>query len=276
MGKGIFPEERDILRAKMLNYEQNLTIPAPEKSAGALAPNAVAFARSRLGFEPDVKQRAILESTSRRLILLCSRQWGKSTIAAIKAVHRAYTQPESLVVVASPSERQSAEWLRKAEKFVRKLGISVKGDGDNAQSVKLPNGSRIVGLPGNEATVRGFSAVNLLMIDEASRVKDELYWALRPMLATSGGDLWLMSTPFGQRGLFWEEWSEGGAEWMRVEGPATDCARIPEEYLAEERRKMTAALFEQEFLCRFTDTGEGMFPAELVDGSVAEHELLRL
>ena len=260
----------------MVNYEQTLTIPAPEKRGDASPPTAVAFARSRLGFEPDAKQQTVLESTSRRGILLCSRQWGKSTVSAIKAVHRAYTQPESLVVVASPSERQSAEWLRKAEMFVRKLGIRAKGDGDNAQSVKLPNGSRIVGLPGNEATVRGFSAVNLLMIDEASRVKDDLYWALRPMLATSGGDLWLMSTPFGQRGFLWEEWSEGGAEWMRVEGPATECARIPKEYLDEERRKMTTAYFEQEFLCRFTDTGEGMFPAELVDGSVGEHELVRL
>ena len=276
MWKPDFPEERAMLRAKMFNFEENLTIPVPGKSAGGPPLNAVAFARSRLGFEPDAKQRAILDSSSRRLILLCSRQWGKSTVSAIMAVHRAYTQPESLVVVASPSERQSAEWLRKAEKFVRKLGISAKGDGDNPQSVKLPNGSRIVGLPGNEATVRGFSAVNLLIIDEAARVKDELYWALRPMLATSGGDLWLMSTPFGQRGFFWEEWSDGGAEWMRVEGPATECARIPEEYLDEERRKMTAACFEQEFLCRFTDTGEGMFPAELVDGSLAEHELLRL
>jgi hypothetical protein len=41
-------------------------------------------------------------------------------------------------------------------------------------SLLLPNRSRIVGLPGNEVTVRGFSAVSLMLIDEAARVSDEM------------------------------------------------------------------------------------------------------
>ena len=266
----------------MENFE-HIPIYAPTATSLPAAPaTAVEFAEARLGFVPDPKQRAVLESTAPRGILLCSRQWGKSTVSAIKAVHRAFTRPGCLVVVASPSERQSAEWIRKAEQFVRALGIRPIGDGDNAQSVKLPNGSRIVGLPGNEATVRGFSAVSLLLIDEAARVKDELYWALRPMLAVSshtahnGGDLWLMSTPFGKRGFFYEEWAEGGAEWDRVEGQATECPRIPRAFLEEERRKQGQSWFEQEYLCRFTDAGAGMFAADLIDGSLGEHELAEL
>jgi hypothetical protein len=35
--------------------------------------------------------------------------------------------------------------------------------------------------------VPGFSAVWLPLVDEASRVSDELYLAVRPMLAVSGG-----------------------------------------------------------------------------------------
>jgi hypothetical protein len=58
-----------------------------------------------------------------------------------------------------------------------------------------------VGLPGTEATIRGFSAVSLLLVDEAARCSDELYLAIRPMLAVSDGTLWLMSTPF-QAGIF--------------------------------------------------------------------------
>ena len=81
------------------------------------------------------------------------------------------------------------------------LRITPRGDGDNETSLLLPNGSRIVGLPGMEATVRGFSAVSLMLIDEASRVDDAMYKALRPMLAVGQGDLWLMSTPCGKRGI---------------------------------------------------------------------------
>ncbi len=172
--------------------------------------DAVEFARTRLGFEPDERQMEVLRSEAKRGILNCTRQWGKSTVAAAKAVHRAYTRAESLVLVASPAERQSGELMRKAAEMVRKLGIRPRGDGDNEISLLFPNGSRIVGLPGTEATVRGFSAVSLLLIDEAARVEDAMYKALRPMLAVGDGDLWLMSTPCGKRGFFYEAWEHGG------------------------------------------------------------------
>jgi hypothetical protein len=126
--------------------------------------------------------------------------------------------------VVSPSARQSGEFVRKAAAFMRRLGVKPKGDGDNEVSLAFPNRSRIVGLPGSEATVRGFSAVSLLLVDEAARVSDDLYLALRPMLAVSDGTVWLMSTPYGKRGFFWEAWEHGGAEWLRVRVPATGCA----------------------------------------------------
>ena len=113
-------------------------------------------------------------------------------MAAIKAVHRAYTREGSLVVAVSPTGRQSAELLRKASEMVARLEIRPRGDGKNAISLLLPNGSRIVGLPGTEGAIRGFSAVSLLVIDEAARVPDVVYKALRPMLAASGGDLWML------------------------------------------------------------------------------------
>jgi hypothetical protein len=40
-------------------------------------------------------------------------------------------------------------------------------------------------------------------------VADDLYFAIRPMLAVSGGALLMLSTPAGRRGVFFEEWSEG-------------------------------------------------------------------
>ena len=180
----------------------------------------------RLGFVPDAWQARVLKSGARQGILNCSRQCGKSTVTAVMAVERAYTQAESLTLVVSPSARQSGEFLRKAAQFARKLEMRRKGDGDNEMSMLFPNGSRIVGLPGNEETIRGFSAVSLLLVDEASRVPDDLYLAVRPMLAVSGGALWLMSTPCGKRGFFWETWDRGGPGWEKVQVTADECTRI--------------------------------------------------
>ncbi len=226
------------------------------------------FDWTRLGFTPDERQLAVLESGAKRGILNCSRQWGKSTVAAAKAVERAFSRPASLVLVSSPSERQSAEFLRKAAEMVARLKIRPRGDGDNAISLLLPNGSRIVGLPGNEATVRGFSKPSLILIDEASRVDDSLYKSLRPMLAVGDGDLWLMSTPFGKRGFFYECWEHGVEDWLKVSVPATECPRISKSFLEAERATMGSAWFEQEYLCGFLEDGPQMFGRGLLEAAM--------
>src|SRR6195256_4780731 len=143
--------------------------------------DAVSFARDRLGFYPDEKQEMVLRG-GRRGIVNCTRQWGKSTVTAAKAVHRAYSVAESLTLGVTPCARQSGEFLRKARGFVRRLGLKVRGDGHDELSIAFPNGSRIVGLPENETTIRGFSDVSLLLVDEAARVPDEIYLAMRAPL----------------------------------------------------------------------------------------------
>jgi hypothetical protein len=232
--------------------------------------DVVSFVRERLGLDLDEQQMRILGSAAKRGILNCSRQWGKSTVAAAKAVHRAYTEKDKTVLVASPTKRQSAEFLRKAEEMVRNLGVRPRGDGDNECSLVFPNGSRIVGLPGTEGTVRGFSAVSLLLIDEAARVDDAMYKALRPMLAVGDGDLWLMSTPRGKQGFFYETWAYGGEKWERVSVPATECGRIRAEFLEEELAELGELWFRQEYLCEFVDGGSGVFERDLVEKALDE------
>src|SRR5713226_8253949 len=96
----------------------------------------VAFTRQRLGFDPNPLQESVLRG-GRRGIVKCTRQWGKSMVAAAKAVHRAYCQPDSLILVLTPSARQSGEFVRKAEEFVSRLGIKVRGDGANEISNRV-------------------------------------------------------------------------------------------------------------------------------------------
>ena len=240
------------------------------RGAPAEPRDAAEWARLRLGFDADRTQEWVLTSRRQRGLLNCTRQWGKSTVAAAKAVHHCYTQAESLTLVVSPSARQSGELVRKAAGFAQRLRMKVKGDGDNEMSLEFPNGSRIVGLPGNEATVRGFSAVSLLLVDEAARVSDEQYYAIRPMLAVSAGALWLMSTPFGKKGFFYEAWTRGGPDWERVRVPATECPRIPRAFLEEEREAMGERWFRQEYLCEFMDSVSGVFERDLVEEAITE------
>jgi len=218
----------------------------------------VGLAGGLLGFEADAKQAVVLESDPHRLLLCCSRQWGKSTTAAVLVALRVLREPGALVVIVSPTLRQTAELVLKVRGFVERV-VKLKGRGK--LTLELPNGARVLGLPGNECHVRGFSAPTLVVIDEAARVGDLLYKSLRPMLAR-GGDLALLSTPFGERGFFWKEWARGGELWTRVSVKATECERIPESFLEEERRVQGEDWFRQEYLCEFVGMDSQVFRQE--------------
>ena len=95
----------------------------------APADDVPGWALAKLWFAADPAQARVLRTASRRVILNCTRQWGKSTVTAAKAVHAAVTRAQSLTLVVSPSARQSGEFVRKAQAFVRQLGMRVRGDG---------------------------------------------------------------------------------------------------------------------------------------------------
>ncbi len=214
----------------------------------------------RAGLMPDAWQSDLLRSDARQLILLCSRQSGKSTITSILALHQAIYKPDSLILLLSPSLRQSQELFRKLQDFYNALESDYlpTATEESALRMELSNGSRIVALPGKEATIRGFSGVSLLIIDEASRVEDALYQSVRPMLAVSGGRIVLLSTPFGKRGFFHSEWTEG-QDWQKVKITADQCPRIDKDWLERERKMIGDWWFSQEYLCEFVETNDSFF-----------------
>ena len=219
----------------------------------------------QLGLEPDDWQARVLRSPSRQLILNCARQVGKSTMTGVLAAHSALYEPGAPVLLLSPSLRQSGLLFAKVKAVLRGLGSDFADlVTDNALSVTLGNGSEIHSLPGKAGTVRGFSGVRTLIIDEAAYVADELYRAVRPMLAVSGGQLVLLSSPFGRRGFFFEEWARGGARWERVEVPYHRCPRIEPAFIEEERRAL-GLFFAQEYECAFLDTVNALFAGEDID-----------
>jgi len=238
----------------------------------AQALDPVLFAKEALGFTPDPWQEQALRWGGKRLLLNCSRQSGKSTTAAILALHKALFYPASLVLLVSPSLRQSSELFRKVQDFLKALPAEQQPElvEDNKLSLTMKNKSRIVSLPGSEGTIRGFSGASLIVEDEAARVPDELYFAVRPMLAVSGGRLILLSTPFGKRGHFFKEWTEGGDTWERIMITAHDCPRITPEFLEEERQALGEWWFKQEYLCEFVETEDSVFTYDQVMAAITE------
>jgi hypothetical protein len=226
------------------------------------------FGQRRLGFRCDAQQRELFRRASGRTLLNSSRQTGKSTAAALKAFHTAYWRRNSTILVTAPTKQQTREFLRKVRTFALLAGggtLKNRNKGGDRYTVELANGSRIIGVAANEDTIRGFSAVTLIIIDEAARVSDEVYFAMLPMLAVSRGSIWILSTPKGKRGFFYEEWASPESEgWVKIKVTGSECPRISPAFLASQKKRMGERRYAQEFDCVFVDLDRAVFDPDLV------------
>lgn len=226
------------------------------------------FCRDRLGFAPDEWQSRLLRSRARQVILNMGRQVGKSTIVAALALHTALYWPGGLILVIAPSQRQSRELFIKVHGFLQRLEPPEVLDEETKLSLMLGNGSRVVVLPGdNPRTVRGYSAPELIIEDEAAFVADDTYDALLPMLAaTSTGRIVLMSTPYVASGHFYTIWHNADG-WEKYEMPTSKCPRVDPEWL-QQRRREDPLRFNREYLCEFGHPENSLFTPEMLDRMV--------
>lgn len=223
-----------------------------------------------MNMRPDPWQRDLLLSRSQRVLMLCCRQSGKSLTASAIALVSALLDAPALILIISRAQRQSSELFK--DKFLplyNALGRPVPAVQQSALSLELANGSRVICLPGKEETIRGYSGVKLLIVDEAARVPDALYYSVRPMLAVSRGRIICLTTPFGKRGWFYEAWT-GKANWKRIKITANECPRITPEFLEEERRSMGDRWYKQEYEVSFEDAEGAVFASDDIQAALCE------
>ena len=223
------------------------------------------------GMMPDDWQRRLLEERPARALVLCGRQTGKSTTAAAMALDTALSNPKSLVLLISPSLRQSNELQQRVKDLLEPLanqpGISsTKPVSETVLSIRLQNRSRILSLPASETTIRGFSA-SLAIIDEAAHVTDALIHAVLPMLAATNGRLIALSTPRGMMGWMYDRWTDGNESYLRIKVTADQCARISPEHLAEAKASMPARVYASEYMVSFEDSMGAVFKSADIDAA---------
>jgi len=228
-------------------------------------PHPVAWAERVTGQALDPWQQLVMCSEAPALLLLTSRQVGKSHVVSLRAAYRAlYLQRR--VGVLSPTLRQSSIVYRRALSW-----IQADGHRDvlrrTLTEFDLEGGGSIVAFPGDrpDLSVRG-DTLDDLIVDEASRVKDELIAAATPTVATKpGANITYLSSPAGQRGAFYRAWTEEDW-WHKVTVTADQCSRIDPAFLARERVRLGEQVFSQEYQARFVAAPGGLFdPAALDD-----------
>lgn len=212
------------------------------------------------GLEPLSWQKVYLRATG-NVAVVKGRQVGASTAAAAAAIHLVLYHHDANAIVVSPSQRQSQEIAKRARAGLRRLGVRLIED--SASVLRLPNGSRVVSLPGTSRSVRGWTA-RLLILDEAAYLEDPTITAARALVAT-GGRTVVQSTPADEVGAFHSLIVSGDPDWLKLTVRTDEVATVSPEFLAAERRAMSPDAYSTEYECQFGKAGATLFSIERID-----------
>lgn len=158
------------------------------------------------------QKRWILDD-SRFLAGMWARQTGKSYAAAAKIVLDCRERDRSTWVTISSGERQVKELMQKVQFHGELTGMAISwaeetyryelpsGEKDEYKVVeaRFRNGSRILGIPANPDTARGYTAN--VYLDEFSVHSNsrELWGAVFPVISRGGLRLMVTFTPKGKQ-----------------------------------------------------------------------------
>jgi terminase large subunit-like protein len=207
----------------------------------------VTWVKEVLKLTPTPWQEAFLRAPLGASILaLSARQAGKTTTAAWAVAHAMIFTPGSLSVIACPAQRQSAEAVRRVREAILAVGAKLKSD--NVYGLELENGSRVLALPGTDDSIRGLTVDGWIIADEAARLPEDLFAALRPMRARRPHARFAMlSTAWSRTDPFWTAWVDEDPSWIRLKATA-DVVEFPPEFLTQERRALGEHAFNREYL----------------------------
>ena len=227
-------------------------------------------------------QQRWVADTSRFKIWLKSRQIGGSLGTAFEAVASCVDKPNTDWVVLSAGQRQSEEWMLKGNRVARIVSdaMDLPKPDCRTSEVRFPNGSRILALPANPDTVRGYSA-NLVLDEFAFHERpDRIYEAIYPAISNPlRGELKLriISTPAGRNSKFYEIWNK--AEELNFVKHKTTIYSAIKEGLPMDVEALKIGLddpeaWEQEYECEFVDATNVLLPYTLIDECVSDEATL--
>ncbi len=232
-------------------------------------------------------QRKWVRDSARFKIGLWSRQTGKSFSTSCEAAEDSAAQPKNssnLWVCLSAGERQALEWMEKAKKWAEALKVTVDSyeeirDSANAlmsrSEIRFANGARIIAIPANPDTARGYSG-NLVLDEFAIHEKPAEIWAaIYPSITnplTGVKKLRIVSTPKGRGNKFADLW-EHNEKYSKHKVTIEDAVRMGLPIDIEELKAGVddPDIWAQEYMCEFIDNTSVLLPYELIGKCESDH-----
>jgi phage FluMu gp28-like protein len=228
----------------------------------------VAFARNFLNFEPFPYQEEFLRDESPLIVACCGRQVGKTTLAAIKALHYTIANNSVRTLIVSAGLRQSMILFDKIRDLtLAAIPARVLTSYTSRTKIRFANGSEIVALPcGRDgSTLRGFTA-NMAILDEANFIpRIVIESVVRPtMITRPDAKLIMISTPWTRDHPFHEALTKPELGFTTYTWPSSMSPLITKKQLELQRKTMGDFAFNREYNAAFIDDQFSFLPSELV------------
>lgn len=212
--------------------------------------------------------------TNGNLSIRAGRQVGKSTVISRKAVNFALENKGVKVLIIAAAQREASFLFEKVRVELEQIEFNVFGEKPTQTKILLKNGSEIHALPTGRTgfLIRG-QTIDLLIADEAAYIPELVWLSVIPMIVVSRttrnfGWIWLLSTPFGNTGYFYESFRDPNFKNFHIS--SEDCPRIDKSFLEKEKRRLTSNQYRQEWGGEFIDSIDKFFPTELIKNCVVE------
>lgn len=252
--------------SKLKSFRKKWSKPQEREENLWNAPNAVDYVEKKLGIKLDDWQKEYI-NTKGNTAVRAGRQSGKSFAESLRVALFALLNPQTQTLIIGAVDRQSVELFEKVKSHIISLAKNnIKGR-PTTHKIALSNGSKIIALPCGRTGygLRNY-AIHKLVVDEAHYVPEEVFVAVRPMLATTGGTIDLLSTPRGNKGFFHDCFFDD--EFTTFHVHSRDCPRITPKFLASEKKRMTKLQFAQEYEAEFLDQLQQFFTKDLVESCI--------
>lgn len=240
------------------------------KSSLPIPTNPVEFARALFKFEAKLYQAELLEDKSKRIVVRWSRQAGKTTCIALRAIWFAVTFPKTLTLIVAPSLRQSMIMSDRIGDFLMSLPAEERHrliEKLQRTTMRFKNGSRIVALPNSPQLLRGYTA-NQVIADEAGFFKDDqlvFYNVLYPMLSTTDGTLIASSTPWSKDSVFYRMCqAKEFSKHVTTCGDVVTSGLIKQSFIDEMQAQLPHERFQREFMAEFVEDVDAWLTQDLI------------
>lgn len=233
------------------------------------------FKTMKTGFKLDKWQEEVLAAEG-NLCICSGRQVGKSQIIAIKAAEYIANNPKKKILIISITEDQAENMLVKIMVYLSenyKNKIAKGKDKPTRHRVRMTNGAEAVTKAVGQYAlgVLGMT-VDIVVPDECAYLPEAIWSSITPMLLTTGGKMWLLSTPNSKQGYFYEAYTNPsmGFKTFHVNSEEVANARpepqrtIMMEYLKREKSRMTSLQYSQQYLAQFLEELGQLFADSLI------------